>query len=257
MNRYGRFAVNFIRTIIFNFKVLNYKDALKLPFWLNQKVIIHGNSGKIHFTVPIKRKMFVFSTIHSEILGKAPSHWTNHGEVLIGGENIRVGTGTCISCFKNAKIQFGNNVTFGGKNKVISQQKISLGINLRTAWDVQIIDTNFHYTIDSRSKEVASKQKQIIIGDDCWLANRSSLMKGAILPDKTVVASNSIVNKEFKVPEEQDSLVIGGSPAKIIGYNISRLRLTGEHEMVLTSEFEKLNLEKIIIKDTNTLKFDY
>lgn len=201
--------------------------------------------------------MFIFSTIHSEILGKTASHWTNHGEVVIEGENIRVGTGTCISCLINAKIQFGNNVTIGGKNKVISQQKIILGKNIRTAWDVQIIDTNFHFTINSKTKEVASKQMPIVIGNDCWLANRASLMKGTILPDKTIVASNSITNKPYKIPQGEDSLVIGGSPGKIIGYNISRLRLTGEQEMMLASKFTQLNVGNIPIRDITSLKFDY
>ncbi|UMB54361.1 acyltransferase [Lutibacter sp. A64] len=257
MKRYIRFLVNLCRTIIFNYRLLSFKDAIKLPFWLNQKVIIHGNSGSIKFTVPIKRKMFVFTTIHSEILGEKPSHWNNHGKIVIQGYNIRIGSGTCISCFKNGEIQFGNNITFGGNNKVIAQQKIEVGANLRTAWEVQIIDTNFHYTINSITKEISAKQNPIIIGEDCWLANRASLMKGVNLPDKTIVASNSIVNKQYLVPQEEDSLVVGGCPAKVIGYNISRLRLTGDQEMDLTLKLKQLNLDKIQIEDVNTLKFDY
>ncbi len=257
MYRYVRFLINLYRTIIFNFKVLKYKDALKLPFWLNQKVIIHGNRGTVQFTVPIKRKMFIFSTFHSEILGEAPILWKNDGEILIHGENIKIGPGTCIICYRKAKIQFGNNVTIGGKNKVISQQEIVLGKNLRSTWEVQIIDTNFHYTINSKSKEISAKQGPIIIGEDCWLANKASLMKGAVLPAKTIVASNSIVNKKYVVPQGEYSLFIGGAPAKIIAYNILRLRLTGEQERILTSKFEQMNLEKIQIEDINALEFDY
>ncbi|NRT13279.1 acyltransferase [Flavobacterium sp. 14A] len=257
MKRYIRFVTNLLRTIIFNFQVLELSDAIKLPIWLNQKVVVHGSSGKVHFAVPVKRRMVVFTTIHSEILGESPSHWKNQGKVIINGENIRVGSGTSIICLRGGEIQIGNNVTLGGKNKVISQEKIVLGSNLRTAWDVQIIDTNFHYTINKSSNIIHSKQKTILIGEDCWLANRCSIMKGAILPNKSIVASHSIVNKHFIVPENEFSIVVGGSPAKIIGYNISRLRLTGDQEIEMTEELRRLNLDCMEVEDVEKLKLDY
>jgi len=244
------------RSLYFNFRVLSFKQAIKLPFWLNQKVVIHKNTGIIKFGVPVTFRMITFTTIHKEIIGKNISHWTNEGTVSFTGDHIRFGTGCCITAYKNSSITFDKNVTIGGNSKIMSQETIVIGANLRTAWDVQIIDTNFHYSKNSVSNEVFQKQAPIIIGKDCWIANRSSLMKGAKIPDGTIVASNSVVNKQFNIPINENSIFIGGAPAKIIGFNISRMLLTGEEEYNLTKEFKLQNVSKLNLDSNRDFQTD-
>ena len=54
-----------------------------------------------------------------------------------------------------------------------------------------------------------SMSKPVSIGNFSWIGNRSTIGPGAKLPDYTIVASNSFVNKDF-------SSLIGGIPAKLI-----------------------------------------
>jgi len=56
--------------------------------------------------------------------------------------------------------------------------------------------------------------RPIIIGDNCWICNTSSISAGAIIPDNTIVTSNSLVNKDFSAIEKNS--IIGGIPAKLI-----------------------------------------
>ena len=54
---------------------------------------------------------------------------------------------------------------------------------------------------------------KIIIGDHCFVGNNSILLYGVSLPDRTLVASGSVVTKSFSEP----GCILGGNPARIIG----------------------------------------
>ena len=54
---------------------------------------------------------------------------------------------------------------------------------------------------------------KIIIGNNCFIGNGSTIMYGVTLADNTIVAAGSVVTKSFLEPGN----IIGGNPAKIIG----------------------------------------
>lgn len=56
--------------------------------------------------------------------------------------------------------------------------------------------------------------KPISIGNFSWIGNRTTIGPGSILPDYTIVASNSLVNKDFSILNPYST--IGGIPAKFI-----------------------------------------
>ncbi len=54
---------------------------------------------------------------------------------------------------------------------------------------------------------------RITIGDHCFIGNNSILLYGVSLPDRTLVASGSVVTKSISEP----GCIIGGNPARVIG----------------------------------------
>jgi len=57
----------------------------------------------------------------------------------------------------------------------------------------------------------SSAKKEIIIGDNVWIATRATILKGVIIGDGAVVAAGAVVTKD--VPP---FALVGGVPAKII-----------------------------------------
>lgn len=54
---------------------------------------------------------------------------------------------------------------------------------------------------------------RIIIGNNCFIGERSVIMYGVKLADNTIVAAGSVVTKSFT----EGGIIIGGNPAKKIG----------------------------------------
>jgi acetyltransferase-like isoleucine patch superfamily enzyme len=63
--------------------------------------------------------------------------------------------------------------------------------------------------------------RPIEIGHNCWICYSSSISGGAKIPDFTIVASHSLVGKDFS--DLNNGSLIGGIPAKLIANNIYRI----------------------------------
>ena len=55
----------------------------------------------------------------------------------------------------------------------------------------------------------------IEVGNRNWIGNSTTLMRGTQLPDNTIVASRSFVNKSF-LGYHDDGILIAGSPGKVV-----------------------------------------
>ncbi|MBQ7111383.1 MAG: acyltransferase [Thermoguttaceae bacterium] len=54
---------------------------------------------------------------------------------------------------------------------------------------------------------------KIVVGDNCFLGERSTLMYGVKLANNVIVASGSVVTNSFAT----ERIIIGGNPARVIG----------------------------------------
>ena len=63
--------------------------------------------------------------------------------------------------------------------------------------------------------------RPIIIGNNCWIGNRTTINPGTIIPDFTIVTSNSLVNKDYS--DIDPYTLIGGLPCKVIKSGIVRV----------------------------------
>ncbi len=80
------------------------------------------------------------------------------------------------------------------------------------SWECQIFDTNFHYMVDSRGN-IMKKDGEVCVDDNVWIANRVSIAKGSFIPRDSIIASNSLVNKDFS---KSESGIFAGIPAKLM-----------------------------------------
>lgn len=216
------FKLNIIKTIYINFKLLPIKKAIIFPIFVHYKTELANLTGKITINGKIRPGMLEFGDFNREILG---THlWRKveiRGEVEINGY-VRFGVGTTFFVDKKAKVIFGDNIIIGGKCKIVCITKIKFGNNIRVAYESQIVDTNFHFLRNIKDDTVENCASPITIGNNNWIGNRVSIMKGTSTPDFFIVGSNSLLNKNYLSTFEPYS-VVGGVPIKLLKNGFERV----------------------------------
>ena len=244
--------INIIKTIYINFKVLGIKQGLKFPIIIFGKTDLNGfGKGSI-----------IFNTISFGILrigggggfyGRVPFNCTifhNFGKIIIHGR-VNILNGAIINISENGCLEIGKRVSIGSNIRLKCTQKITIDESVMISWDCQIFDTDFHYIISNN--EIARNNKSIYIGKNTWIGSRVTILKGVVIPQNTIVAACSLVNKSFDC--SSTSIVLGGVPARIIGYDKKRFAFSGEDMQSLIVADEMLN-KQFYNSDIDKLKFD-
>ncbi len=133
-----------------------------------------------------------------------------NAEMSIKG-NFRIGSGTDIRIFKDAKLIIGSGF-INGFSQIVCGKEIQIGNDVAIARDVIIRDTDGHDLVGSEHKKV----KPVKIGDHVWIGAKAMIMKGVTIGDGAIVAAGAIVTKD--VPEK---CIVGGVPAKVIKENVT------------------------------------
>lgn len=135
------------------------------------------------------------------------------------GNGVSVGRGTTIICTGSVKtlgkgLVVGNNVGLGEKCHYGCAGGIEIGDNTIMGIYVTMHSEN-HIFVDP-SQPIRAQgvtHKGIRIGRDCWLGAKVTVLDGAVIGNGCVVAAGAVVRGTFP-----DKCIIGGVPAKIIGY---------------------------------------
>jgi len=217
--KYKRFrkrydGINWNKTIYINFKTQTFRNALKLPIFIYGKVTIRNLSGKIIIDAPITRRMICiglevdqFSSPKGSVLIYIPGTMIFKGHAIIAAD-------CCIDV--SGTLTIGNFCLFGTSVKIRCWDKITIGKGTRITVECQVFDTNFHYMRNVVTGKIYPCSKKIDIGCYSWIGNRTTIMKGTRLPDYSIVAGNSLLNKDFTQDAPQYP-TIAGIPAKVVG----------------------------------------
>jgi len=137
----------------------------------------------------------------------------NNSTLTING-NVSLYPGVQILA-NDAEIIIGNGTKINGSTQLIAMNKIEIGTGCFFAQGVIVRDNDGH-KLSSDENPPDIECLPVIIGNHCWLGQRSMVLKGATLSDNVVVAAGAVVTKDAS----QGSL-IAGIPAKVIANNIS------------------------------------
>ncbi|QWX83324.1 hypothetical protein H0I23_12790 [Cellulophaga sp. HaHaR_3_176] len=232
--------LNIIKTVIFNFRTMPFKTALKLPVLLYGKVDLYTLKGKVEFQDCTIRKGMVKMGMNKEFLSteKGASLFVlrEESKLIFKGpsefsSNFLVRTG------KGAKLTIGQDTFFGSTVKLVCIYQITIGEGSRIAFESQVIDSDFHYIYNLDKQEVKPREKAITIAPYNWIGNRTTISKGATTNPYTIVTSSSVLNKNYTRLEDE-YVVLGGQPAKQITKNIRRIYPLDIEEK-LVEHFEK------------------
>jgi acetyltransferase-like isoleucine patch superfamily enzyme len=216
--------VNWIKTIYVNFRSLPFPIAIKFPVYIYGRCKIFSLSGNFEIEGKIKSGMIKLglSSIKSK---NSVSIIDNIGTIhFFNKATIRRGFKITVS--KSAFLSIGNNVLISDNVEITSKKSIIIGEGVRFANNVVVMDTDFHFLVNTISGEVKGNSKEIKIGSYNWIGGFVTIKKGTKTPDYTIVVGPySTIGKDYTTIIEPYSL-IGGNPAKLI--KIGYLRVFDE-----------------------------
>lgn len=228
MNYFRKYIKPFLRskilkTIWFNWKVFPANMAWKLPVYLYGKTKFRSLKGSMiikgHVSPGMikigKNDYYVDTSIQQCI-------WTIRGTIIFNGP-VKFGHGSYVLVSDNATLEFGEKGDYFGSNlKIICFNHISFGNDVRVTWDCQFYDTSFHYIENLNSdSDIKPLTKPILFGNRIWVGNRTTFSKGSIIPSDTIIASHSLVNKDFSGIDSYS--LLAGTPASVKATKIKRV----------------------------------
>lgn len=214
MNKFIEYILSFPKSLYVSFSLCKFGDAIKLPIIVSRKVKCASLSGTASFEKVRPGIVRIgFGSVETVDYKYERTILFIKGNVHFRGK-AKIGKGSRISIVGNTT--FGGNFHVSADSKIICRHEIEFGENVLVSWETLITDTDHHSVFDSSTENRINHNKKVTISDNCWIGARTTILKGVILPENTVVGAGSIVTSKFDKP----NICIAGLPAKIIRSNI-------------------------------------
>ena len=228
------YAVNWTKTLYFNFKKFPFSIAKQLPVFFYGKVKFTAITGKIEIVGPIKKGMIGFGQPYElNTLHKGIAEISISGTLVFTG-HAQFGKDYFIYIGENGYCEFGHMASLASNAKLICIERIVLGNYARFGSEAQIMDTNFHQMINTQTGEKFKMTEPIFIGNYTYASSRVTALQGTKTPNFCTIGSNSLCNSDYT--SLGSNVLIGGIPAKFLKDAISR-----------DWEVEKIDLDDYLI----------
>lgn len=224
------FRANLIKTMYFNFRVFPLKVACLFPICIGWRTKIIGvRRGCISFRKDVTIKPFMVQ------LGMAKSKmFADYGlytlvrlskksRIEFGGGLTRFYSGCSIILIKKGILTIGDDFIANQCVLIYCSSMVKIGNFCNIGWHSQIYDTDFHLMYSKNTNTIRNPFGFVQIGNNVWITNRCTISKGAYIPDYSIVASNSLFNRDYSDVTTQGNL-FAGSPAKLKKTGFFRIR---------------------------------
>lgn len=128
---------------------------------------------------------------------------------IMGGPDCRVKIAVWGRAPGAGEITIGDYVLISPGVRISAADSIVIGDNVMIASGVYITDSDWHGIYDR--SQMAEAATPVMIGNNVWLGDRCTVLKGVTIGDNTIVAANAVVVRD--VPA---NVVVAGNPAKVV-----------------------------------------
>lgn len=191
---------NFVLTFLRGFFI---KLFYTKEIWMHNKTTIKNINN-----IEINGRLFIGLNYVGFVNNTDSTFLNVKGKMQIEGDYI-ISRGCRIDIGENAILKIGKNGYVMPNTTFIVMNKVVIGDNCAISWDCQFLDDDLHQINYEGKKESKS---EIIIGDRVWIGCGVKIYKGSVIPNDTVIASNSVVRGVFNLK----NTIIAGHPAKVI-----------------------------------------
>jgi acetyltransferase-like isoleucine patch superfamily enzyme len=195
---------NFIYVI---FMYIYYKILYRRDLFLHQKVSIKGIGN-----LEQKGKLFVGVNSVGFMHKNDITYININGKLKLSG-NYSIGRGCRFDIGKNGVVSLGKGGYITANSTFIIMHDLTIGDNCVISWNCLFLDDDMH-EINYQGKK--NNVKSITIGNNVWIGCGVKIYKGTVIPNNTIIASDSSVKGIFT----QEYSLIGGNPAKVLKENV-------------------------------------
>lgn len=220
--------VNVVKTIYVNFVCFPFKTAIRLPIFVGYRVQFIGlrrNCIRLNTAKGVRTGMIELGMTRRPMISTKGMytliriHKKSHIEI---GDYVRVFSGCSLIATLGGVIHIGNDFLMNQKARIYASNKVSFGNHCRLGWEVQVMDSDIHYTLNQNTKRIKDCRMPVVIGNNCWLANRVSVMKGSVLPEYSILAGGSLLNRDYSAVTDKGNF-FSGTPAVLKGSGVYRI----------------------------------
>ncbi len=201
---------SFPKTLRFNLHYFPLKTALKLPVIVSHRTFLRELHGKVTLpeTVDTAMVKIGFGDVGHYDRKRSRTIWQVSGEVNFRGK-ASIGHGSKISV--RGKLELGDRFNITAESTIVCAKEIRFGEDCLVSWDVLVMDTDEHPVYDKEGNRI-NDNRPIVVGNHVWIGCKCMLLKGAELPDNTVLAAGTQLRSAFA----GDHQIIGGEPPAIM-----------------------------------------
>ena len=198
------------KTLRFNFHYFPLGTALKLPVVVSHRTYLRELHGKVVLPEKVERAMVKigFGDVGHYDRKRSRGIWQVSGTVSFGGK-ASIGHGSKLSV--RGHLTLGNGFNMTAESTIVCAKDIHFGDDCLLSWDILVMDTDEHPLYDKEHKRI-NPDKPIIVGNHVWIGCKCVLLKGAEVPDNTVLAAGTLLTSAFSGEQQ----VIGGNPPSIL-----------------------------------------
>ena len=198
------------KTLRFNFHYFPFKKALKLPVFVSHRTYLRELRGKVELPENLETAMIKigFGDVGHYDRKRSRSIWQVSGTVIFGGK-ANIGHGSKLSVRGHLNIGADFNMT--AESTIVCAKEIRFGDGCLLSWDILVMDTDEH-SLYNKENERINPDKAILVGDHVWIGCKCVLLKGAEVPDNTVVAAGTMLKSAFAGNYQ----VLGGNPPTVL-----------------------------------------
>lgn len=200
------------------YRFVHYNNAWKYQIW-------GGNTISLSCAF-LKGTSFDISGRNNVIIIGPKARLFNCKIKIIGdGNRLEIKSGSTIISNTSFWMQHGKNEIIighdstieGGHLAAIEGTKITVGDDCMFSSDIEIRTGDSHSIINTITDKRINPSADVLIGNHVWLTAHVRVMKGAVLPDNSIVGNSAIVTNKF----DKENSVYAGIPAKHIKDNIN------------------------------------
>jgi len=142
---------------------------------------------------------------------------------VVSGPNIRLGHSATVVAEPDNHVRIGvwgrepgaGSITIGDAVmispgvRISASDNITIGDGCMMANGVYITDCDWHGIYDRMNRD--PEPKPVIIGNNVWIGDHATVLKGVTIGDNSVVAACSVVTKDIPA-----NVIVAGNPARIV-----------------------------------------
>lgn len=182
------FETSFIKTLHFNFHYFGWRGA-RLPVLIARNYVLSELHGQVSIVNPRPGCIRLgYSSVGIFDARFDRGIWQCSGKVTFEGGAV-FSQGSKISVGASGVLRVGEGFRNTANGEFVCHESMHLGSDSLVSWDTLFMDTDFHQ-IDGKPASAP-----VILGDHVWVGCRCMVLKGASVPDGSVLAAGATVTK--------------------------------------------------------------